>query len=87
LIGPAVEGRQKLPPLAFIKDLGKSLVTVIRDCRHGQHQCGRALASQNHEAKELPQNRENTIDALGAKQSAPQRGIATQIVCLHTIPA
>ncbi len=36
-------------------------MAVIRDCWHGQHQSGRALASQNQEAKELPQNREKSF--------------------------
>ena len=81
LIGPAVEGRQKLSPLVFIKVLGKSLAAEIRDGWHSKHHCGRALASQDHEAKKLPQDREDTFDALGAEQPAPGRGIATQIVC------
>lgn len=77
LARPAVEGREELPPLAFIQDPGRPLVTKIRYRWHRKHQCRRALASQVHKTQKLPQNRESAIDALGTQNATPEFGIAT----------
>jgi hypothetical protein len=86
LVGLAVKCGEQLSPLAFTENLRKPLVAEIGDRRYGKRQPWRALASQMHKTKKLPQNRERVIDALGTEDAAPQHSITTQILRWHRVP-